>query len=880
MILSQTAQGSRQNFFPAELTLQQIQDQIFLKPFVADVDYGFFWAQSDKTRKALEAKWKHRGGMVYFGTFENGDRHTNNVQQRTALTLDCDENLKNEDVDRVLKRLNELNLNFFLHTTFKSRPESPRFRIVLPLSQPLVNDGDSFESSLEEITLRAANLIEVGIDSCSYTSAQAMYKPVVLKGAEYFFRSDITGNSLNPEAMITGGNFATQSAEKALFSQLNDQKQEPGQQEPVSVSPSTVPSKGKKEKTYKDPRTFNGMRGMFNRGFPQIADAIARFLSDVYEPTKDPNRFSLKEANSTGGLTIFNGGMSCRSFHTNKDAAASAGKMLDSYTLVCTHKFSGDRKCMNSWIRKELSKELGLQETKYPHLPEGFPDYLLVEHEMGVSLLKAIRTYEYILENDDRFEDLIAFDGLAQGISLARDPYWRTVDPTYCILREQDVNEILAVIEVDYKMYNEQKLMKALHNVAMRKMYHPILDQIDAVEWDGVKRIPTLFQTFLGAEDLDGYTEMVAKKWFVGGYLRIKHPGTKFEMVPCLAGAQGVGKSKLAEALSLGFMTDELIDFTAKDTTELVISKWLCVDEEGYALDRGNIAAGKRFYAKTEDNVRLPYKARSEKYKRHVFFMVITNETSFLKDTTGNRRFFPIGCSKQRRKRGSWTLTQDEVLQIWAEARYYAEVEKEKPYLTDEEMQKIEHILDRYRDIQPEETDVIEMLVGGKVPPNWHQLNELGRLKAVRKFKTSGPGSDWVEIDYTCPAEIWNIFLGHKKIVGSSTYEDERVEKADSYPVATNRLTQYLLKAGFEQDSDKSRGNAIARSRFVGGNGPIHRENDRVFPGNIFWHRTDQTDELAKTIELDEKASVDDLLEKVIDYFEDGDFIDDEDLPF
>lgn len=854
MMVSTCPPSKQQGFTQADITLKELQN-LFENPLRIGLKADFFWNQGGKKRKELEARWKSAGGMLYFGSLIDGNRSLATLEERTALTLDCDEDLTDEDLKRIVGSLTDLGCNYVLHTTFKSRPQQPRARVILPLDEPWNCKGETFAGDFEAVTLAVAKKLDVKLDPCSYRPAQGMYKPVVMDGADYRVHSRIDGKNIRAADYLEIG---------------KELKKEKASLNKNPTPPTTAIQTGPlSERTYRDPRTYKGIRGAFNRKYPQISQVIERFLSDVYEPTNDPNAFSLIAANSAKGLRIFNGGMSCRSFHTNKDKAANQGSVLDGYKLVCVHRFNGNEKAMKRWIVSERI----VPSERYPHLLTTFPPDLVKSKaakkddkdgeqeedafDENFTIRPIVDSYAFILEADDRFNGMIGFDEFAQAISLLKEPTWRKLNPTYAVLLEHDVDEIYSIIEHDYDLRDERKLMKAFNKVARRHGYHPIREKIDPIIWDGRDRISTLFQDRLGAEDLDGYTAEVAKRWLVGAWMRLTQPGCKLDIVPCFTGGQGVGKTELLTRLSLGFYTDELCDFTAKDTTELLISKWLAIDEEGFALERGNVGASKRFFGKVVDNVRLPYKKRSEQYPRHVFFAIITNEAVFLKDLTGNRRFFPISCDPKRRKKAAWELSIEEVLQIWAQAKVLAE-SGVKPFFTSEEIQKFERIVDRHRDIQPEETEVIDLLVSGKFPPNWHRLSVAQRLDAMYDLKSCEElPEDWVPLDYTCPSEIWHILLGHKKHV--ITENDDRVERTDSYPVATSRVTQYLLKAGFEQDTQKTRGNGIAKGEFVGGDGPKTRDNDREYPGNYFWHRTSRTDEMAREAQEADKLTFEQL---------------------
>ncbi|MPW12005.1 hypothetical protein GDZ25_00545 [Lactobacillus delbrueckii] len=240
---------------------------------------------------------------------------------------------------------------------------------------------------------------------------------------------------------------------------------------------------------------------------------------------------------------------------------------------------------------------------------------------------------------------------------------------------DDDTTELVSWIEKRFKFAPSQRATtNAIMSFSKKHSRNLVKERLESVKWDGKPRLDTLFIDTLGVEDDPaGYSRAVTRRWLVGAVKRIYEPGCKFEMVPMLTGEQGIGKSTLIRRLaSPTFFNSGLRGMKDKDDKIDLLGNWIIELGEITAFKRSTIEDIKQFISDQEDKYREPYGKLSVPHPRKSVFIGTTNESEFLKDSTGNRRFFPLECSSERIKldpKNPASLTDDYILQVLAEAR-------------------------------------------------------------------------------------------------------------------------------------------------------------------------------------------------------------------
>lgn len=239
--------------------------------------------------------------------------------------------------------------------------------------------------------------------------------------------------------------------------------------------------------------------------------------------------------------------------------------------------------------------------------------------------------------------------------------------------------------------YDPRTVGDMLSDIAASNAYHPILEAVDAIEWDGTPRLETFFINAIGADDCPSARE-VSFKWLCAMYRRVARPGCWFDAYIILQDAQqGTGKSRVFEKLVTGLgitdadgdevnysIVDAKPDLTDKDNSMKINSCAICAFDEGDGTKFANLESFKSFITQSDFSMRLPYDRHVRKFKVHCVYALTTNHERFLTDTTSDyeRRAWVMRCHGVKRDDDEWwePRTGDAVIrQVWAEAKHWNE---------------------------------------------------------------------------------------------------------------------------------------------------------------------------------------------------------------
>ena len=197
---------------------------------------------------------------------------------------------------------------------------------------------------------------------------------------------------------------------------------------------------------------------------------------------------------------------------------------------------------------------------------------------------------------------------------------------------------------------NTQMIEEAIITVARQKAFHPIKTYLQELKWDGHGRLKNWLVNYMGVEDNE-YTRSVGLKMLAAAIARIYQPGCKFDYIPVLEGMQGIGKSRALAILGGPWYGDITIDVHAKDTVDVMRHLWIIEVSEMETQYRTETQALRGFLSRSTDMCRLAYGRTSKAFPRQSIFIGTVNpefddDAGYLKDTTGNRRYWPVRCTR------------------------------------------------------------------------------------------------------------------------------------------------------------------------------------------------------------------------------------------
>lgn len=276
---------------------------------------------------------------------------------------------------------------------------------------------------------------------------------------------------------------------------------------------------------------------------------------------------------------------------------------------------------------------------------------------------------------------------------------------------------------------------------------------------------------YLGAPD-NSYTRAVTAKTLLAAVARVKQPGCKFDNILVLNGPQGVGKSTLIAKLGGEWYSDSLSLNDTKDKTaaEKLQGYWILEISELAGMRKTEVETLKAFISRQNDIYRGAYGQRVYPHNRQCIFVGTTNATDgFLRDVTGNRRFWPVDVGKGWK--APWSLSAAEIGQIWAEVLERYEKGERDLYLTGEELAEATSRQANALESDPREGMVREYL-DTLLPKKWYEWN----LPRRRAFIQGSDFEDEIGTERrmsVCCSEIWYECFGRDKGVISRRDSNE-----------------------------------------------------------------------------------------------------------
>lgn len=641
-------------------------------------------AEYARMNREEQSNVKDVGGFVG-GYLSQGVRKNANVLYRSVATLDIDYGTLNVWEDFTMA----FNFAAMLYSTHKHSDEHPRFRLVFPLSRQV--KPAEYEPLCRKIAA------ELGIDlfdDTTYELPRLFYWPSTSKDAPYVFEYQ-DGPACDVDKIL------------AQYVDPYDVSSWPMSSREGDVIAHEIKKAG-------DPTEKPGLIGAFCRTYT-IEDVITRFLSDCYEPTAVPGRYTYKLGSVAGGLVCYEG----KYAYSHHETDPCSKQLCNAFDLCRIHLFGvkdeGNKAqditrkpsyiAMQDFASKDANVKIMLLSDKKKEIADDFGDVELpedyseewkkeLEFNKHGKLVCSIANIILILEHDPALAGRITHD-LFSGFDAVRGglPWNKNAEEW----GDRDDANLRVWLEKNYDITGKDKINDAVTAVLTRHSFHPIRDYLTSLQWDGTPRLDRLIIDYLGAEDTS-LNRAMTRKHFVAAVARIFKPGIKYDQCLILTGPEGAGKSTLLSIMGGRWFNDSITTTEGKEGMDQLRRSWVIELGELSSIKRSDVESVKAYLSKQVDIYRAAYDRRAAAHPRQCVFCGTTNEANFLKGDTGNRRFWVIPVQPERRKYQNWheAIMRDRD-QLWAEAvRYFRE--GEALYLSGEMEKQAREVQELYND--------------------------------------------------------------------------------------------------------------------------------------------------------------------------------------
>lgn len=276
-----------------------------------------------------------------------------------------------------------------------------------------------------------------------------------------------------------------------------------------------------------------------------------------------------------------------------------------------------------------------------------------------------------VFQRDPVLKGAIRKNELSGKIDIVGNLGWQRTSSS---LTDTDVYQIHWYLEKNYGLKNDRNINKAMNIVASENKYHPIRECLEKLKWDGQPRIDNLLPRYLGA-DHDDYTKEIMRLLMLAAIRRVYEPGCKFEIMVCLVGGQGAGKSTFFRFLAINdeWFSDDLKRMDDDNVYRKMQGHWIIEMSEMIATANAkSIEEIKSFLSRQKETYKIPYETHPADRKRQCVFGGSSNTLDFLPlDRTGNRRFVPVMVYPERAEvhiLADEQASREYINQMWAEA--------------------------------------------------------------------------------------------------------------------------------------------------------------------------------------------------------------------
>lgn len=417
----------------------------------------------------------------------------------------------------------------------------------------------------------------------------------------------------------------------------------------------------------------------------------------------------------------------------------------------------------------DSSNANGSADSGPPSFQQAYGDDLAsrLRYDKNEKVVGSLYNVVQILDSHPEWQGVIAYDAFAGRVVKRRPaPHgggtgeWADID---------DIRATLWLSTVYRVEPKPQVMMAAVQAVAEQHAYHEVRDYLNGLKWDGYPRIEkdAWLHMFCGAEPTE-YTRLVGMKWLISAVARVlRDAETKADNVLVLEGPQGIGKSTALRIMFHPWFTDSPIRLGDKEAAMIIRGRWGIELGELDAFNKAESTTAKNFFSQSEDRYRSPWGKRPQDVRRACVFAGTTNESLWLKDQTGNRRYWPVAIKYVDRDD-----LKEQRDQLWAEAvelfrrgvpwhvledeQPLFDEEQEKRLIRDAYEERIERWLERHRNEDPANNSRVTMssILGGALgldAGKWTRQEQtrvgqvLTRIKTWKRHRVRvGERLEWV----------------------------------------------------------------------------------------------------------------------------------------
>lgn len=408
----------------------------------------------------------------------------------------------------------------------------------------------------------------------------------------------------------------------------------------------------------------------------EIADADENVLKllAIGKKTK-PDTFTAPEQipNGKRNDTIF------------KLACSLQSKGLADSSIYAACKAENDTKCNPPLDDEEVVKivESALKHDKgisAPVVAQTDVDLIYGRDKDGnPKIVQCAENVARVILNDPALAGKIKEDVFGHRLIYLGQLGWRKAGDTFGEWSDKDDSALKSYLHMRYGLRNKGDYEDGFNMALFENNYDPLTGYLNALEWDGVPRIDEALHYFLGVPKTE-YNLAVFRLFLQGAVRRAYDPGCKFDNMVVLIGNQGDGKSTFFKFLACQdeWYSDNFNfrDTKNKATIEYMSGKWILEMGEMEVMKKDTVTSNelKAFISSQADDYRVPYEKRPQRRPRQCIFCGTSNDKNFLKDRTGNRRYWPIDCNATEETKDrifDYKLSRPYLQQVMAEAVAY-----------------------------------------------------------------------------------------------------------------------------------------------------------------------------------------------------------------